>query len=486
MSQASAIPSQPLGDVRQMDTESEAEGRAAVDRTDGKFTVLIAGGGVAALEAILALTALEQDSIEIELVTPNSSFSLAALSVAQPFGGGEPRQVDLSEFCAARDVELRLDSLAEVWGEQRRILTGSCEEIPYDALLLAFGARRVGSIPGARPFRGGLDVQWLSRLLGRIESGSTSRVIFALPEGVRWSLPLFELALSTSRWSRERRGEEASLRIVAADLDPLRIFGWQPARRINELLDDAGIELITGTVAERFEDGVLHCEDGHAYPADAVITLPDVFVPDVPGLPQGRGGFIGCDSEMRVDGLESVWIAGDASCFPIMLGGIAAQQAETAAAGIATAAGLEVEPQPFRPMIRSALLTGAEPEFLRADMDEEGGGQITTSPLWWPPIKVAGPRLAPFLAREWSESGDRGAEWMMDIDEADRSTEAEHRAALQISLDYAELDAREGDLQQALRWLDVAERLNVILPPEFVERRKEWHRAIEAHGEQGS
>jgi hypothetical protein len=75
---------------------------------------------------------------------------------------------------------------------------------------------------------------------------------------------------------------------------------------------------------------------------------------------------------------------------------------------------------------------------------------------------------------------------MMDIDEADRSTEAEHRAALQISLDYAELDAREGDLQQALRWLDVAERLNVILPPEFVERRKEWHRAIEAHGEQGS
>ena len=486
MSQAFAIPSQPLSDARREATEPDAEGRVGADEADDKFKVLIAGGGVAALEAILALTVVGGDSIEIELVTPNPTFSLAALSVAQPFGGDEPRQIDLSEFCAARNVELRLDSLSEVWGEQRRILTGSCEDIPYDALLLAFGARRVGSIPGARPFRAGIDVQWLSRLLGKIESGSTKRVIFALPESVRWSLPLYELALSTSQWSRERGADGVSLRIVTADLDPLRIFGWQPARRINELLDDAGIELITGTVAERFEGGVLRCEDGHAYPADAVITLPDVFVPDVPGLPQGRGGFIGCDAEMRVDGLESVWIAGDASWFPVKQGGIAAQQAETAAAGIATAAGLDVEPQPFRPTIRSALLTGAEPEFLRSDMTEEGGGQITTSPLWWPPIKVAGPRLAPFLAREWGESGDEGAGWMADIDEVNRSTEAEHRAALQISLDYAELDAREGDLRQALRWLDVAERLNVTLPPALVERRQEWRRAIEANEEQAS
>ena len=61
---------------------------------------------------------------------------------------------------------------------------------------------------------------------------------------------------------------------------------------------------------------------------------------------------------------------------------------------------MAVEPEPFRPVLRGLLLTGEAPAFLRAEL---GGGTGDTSVatgelLWWPPGKIVGRYLAPFLA----------------------------------------------------------------------------------------
>jgi hypothetical protein len=104
---------------------------------------------------------------------------------------------------------------------------------------------------------------------------------------------------------------------------------------------------------------------------------------------------------------------------------------------------------------------------------------LTTSPLWWPPIKVAGPRLGPYLAARWSldrDEEDPGLEHTEDLEPAE--DEREHEAALRLALDFAEIDAREGDFEEALRWLEVAERLNVTLPVEYVQRRDDWRAAV--------
>ena len=42
---------------------------------------------------------------------------------------------------------------------------------------------------------------------------------------------------------------------------------------------------------------------------------------------------------------------------------------------------------------------------MRVELGEDAGAALTTSPLWWPPIKVAGPRLGPYLAQHWSLDG---------------------------------------------------------------------------------
>jgi sulfide:quinone oxidoreductase len=446
------------------------------------YRAVIAGGGVAALEAVLALREAAGDRVEIELIAPNREFRLEAMTVAEPFGGGPLRSLELSRFCEEQRVEHRVDTVEEVWSDRRRVLTGTADDVFYDGLLLALGARRIAAVPGALTFRGGADVPALVELLRSIERGGGSRIAFVIPAGVRWSLPIFELALLLARWIGDRETLPAPLRIVAAEDDPLAPFGVGPAARIAELLVDAEIELETGVHAEEFVEGALICGGGRRIDADAAVALPRQVVPPLAGVPQARDGMIACDPEMRVDGLEAVWIAGDATWFPIKQGGIAAQQAEVAANGIAAAAGLDVDPISFRPVIRAALLTGNEPRFLRVDLDRGGAGELARSPLWWPPIKVAGPRLGPYLAREWGgEEGDPLGT-MEDIPGHDRTSEAEHEASLRLALDFAELDAAAGEYEQAVRWLGVAERLNVTLPAAYQRRLLEWREKAERPG----
>jgi sulfide:quinone oxidoreductase len=91
-----------------------------------------------------------------------------------------------------------------------------------------------------------------------------------------------------------------------------------------------------------------------------------------------------------VPGLADVYAVGDMTTRPLRQGGLATQQADAAASAIAAWAGAPVTPQPYRPDLRAILLTGGAPLFLRR-------GSAATDAPWWPPHKVAGRELAPYL-----------------------------------------------------------------------------------------
>ena len=59
-------------------------------------------------------------------------------------------------------------------------------------------------------------------------------------------------------------------------------------------------------------------------------------------------GFIPTDNHVQVADEIDVWAAGDATRFPVKQGGIAAQQADTAAEAIAARAGADIEPRSLR------------------------------------------------------------------------------------------------------------------------------------------
>ena len=72
--------------------------------------------------------------------------------------------------------------------------------------------------------------------------------------------------------------------------------------------------------------------------------------PTIAGLPHDDRGFILIDRNGRVRGAEDVFAAG----FPIKQGGLAAQQSDAAAEAIAAAAGSDLAPQPFDPVLRGS------------------------------------------------------------------------------------------------------------------------------------
>jgi hypothetical protein len=182
---------------------------------------------------------------------------------------------------------------------------------------------------------------------------------------------------------------------------------------------------------------------------------------------------------MRVEGLDSVWAAGDATWFPVKQGGLAAQQADVAARSIAAQAGAHVPIEAFQPVLRAALITGEAPDFFRSPMSDRAGGvAVAGRALWWPPTKVAGKYLGPYIARTLGE--DFGEELVDRDPSGDRaSDEARHELAVALVLAAADADAGIGDFSGALKWLSFVEQLNLVIPPEYVAKRHEWRRALD-------
>ncbi len=364
----------------------------------GPATVLVAGGGVAALEAALALRALAGERVAVELLAPDPVFQYRPLAVAEPFRLGEARHFELAELAAAAGAVLRHGSLVAVDAAHHVAQTAPGGAIAYDLLLIACGARPEPAVPGALTFRGPADTGAIERLLTELEAGEARSVAFVVPSGAAWSLPAYELAMMSAVWLAARGVESTEISLVTPEEEPLRLFGGEGSRAVRELLDERGIAFHGEAHAVEVRDGSLLLVPTRTIPAERVVAVARLVGEPIEGIPHTPGGFIPVDAHCRVRGIDDVYAAGDITTFPVKQGGIAAQQADAAAQAIAAAAGADLTPSPFRPVLRGLLLTGKEPRYLRRELT--GGGEASRAdvePLWWPPAKIVGHYLAPFL-----------------------------------------------------------------------------------------
>jgi sulfide:quinone oxidoreductase len=362
--------------------------------------VLIAGGGVAALEAALALRALADERVEIELLSPEPHFWYRPLAVVEPFGTGHVHAVELTSLARSCGAIVTLGALASVDPDRHLARTAAGAEIEYDVLLVATGASPVPAVTGALTFRGPANNLAYGDVLDELERGTVRHLAFAVPGGVTWPLPLYELALLTASFLERRGIDGAELALVTPEDEPLGLFGAEASAAVRRLLDDRRIALHTRRFPMMAGDGVLAVARGDSILADRVVSLPRLRGRPIDGIPSDANGFIPTDRHGYVMGVRDVLAAGDVTSFPVKQGGIAAQQADAAAEAIAAAAGADVVPHPFRPVLRGLLLTGSTPTYLRTAL-HGGAGDTSTAeadPLWWPPAKIVGRYLAPFLA----------------------------------------------------------------------------------------
>ncbi len=352
--------------------------------------VLIAGGGVAALEAALALRDLGEGRVSVEMLAPEPQFWYRPLAVAEPFGLGEVRHFDLAELAAAAGATFSPGALAGVDAGGRLAQTSAGSSIPYDVLLVACGAVPTPAVPGALTFRGPADTERVRALLEEIVAGQVGRVAFVVPWGAVWSLPIYELALMTAAYLAERELDRVELALVTPEDEPLQLFGRAGSEAVRELLEEQRIAVQTGSSPVEFVDGELRLVPEGTIAADRVVALPRLRGPRIDGLPQTVEGFIPVDPHGQVHALSDVFAAGDIT---------SSQQADAAAEMIAANADADLTPQPFRPVLRGLLLTGRQPRYLRHELTG-GAGDVSSAspePLWWPPAKIVGRYLAPFL-----------------------------------------------------------------------------------------
>jgi sulfide:quinone oxidoreductase len=383
--------------------------KVLVMATNEKFRVLIAGGGVGALEAMLALRALAEERVDVTLVAPDDVFTYRPLAVAEPFGLGSIARFSLPALAAGCGATYERGAVMVVSPDARNVYTSRSRTLEYDALVFAPGAQVHDGVPGAIRFGGPADMRAVEMLLEDLRIGLVRRVVFAVPTGVSWTLPLYELALLTTERCAEA-GISADLTLVTPEESPLGVFDGEASSVIRTLLDDHRITLRTGLHPSSFSGSHLHVVGGDPIEGDWVAALPRLTGRIVEGVPHDDEGFVATDPLGRVAGLDDVYAAGDVTTFPVKQGGIAAQQADAAATAIAAEAGAQIVPVPFEPVLRGLLLTGGRPAFMRAEISGGKGEPaiIDDEPLWWPAGKIAARYLGPYLAEHArSPSGSR-------------------------------------------------------------------------------
>src|SRR4051812_27908256 len=381
-------------------------GRAGtLDRMPGPLQVLVAGGGVAGLETCLALRDLAGERVECTLLTPELDFVYRPMGVAEPFGRGVAQRVRIERVAADAGAKLFHGSLVRVDDQTRTACTADGGELAYDALVVAVGADSEPAFPRVLTWTPETDAEVFGGLLRDIEEGYSKRLAFIVPVGIAWPLPAYELALMTA-WQADSMGrDDLEVTIYTPESAPLQAFGTAAVAALREDLEAVGIRVETDAYVTAPDGGRLVVEPGGRQLGDArVVALPRAVGRALPGLSNDSRGFIRCDLHGKVYGTATVWAAGDAIAFPVKQGGLASQQAVAVAQAIAARAGADIRPEPFRPVLRGVLLTGRGEAWMRKRPGDEEG-EAERRALFWPPTKIAGRYLSPYLA-ELAEAED--------------------------------------------------------------------------------
>ena len=355
----------------------------------GRFSVVLAGGGPAAVEAALAVQRIAGDRVTVTVVAPERHIHLPP-TVLSPFAAGDHVRLPLDRLPG---VNAHHGRMIAVDPAAREVRTSDGETLPYHALLVAVGAVQRSPFCRALAFGVPGSDERMHGLIQDLEDGYIKRVAFVVPVGNTWPLPVYELALMTAARAYDMC-DRVELTLVTPEPAPLAVFGDAVSRDVARLLSEASIAIKTRARATMSRPNRIELRpSAEQLDVDRVVTVPVLDGHVIAGLPCDEAGFLPVDAHGRVDGIPGVYGAGDVTNFAIKQGGIACQQADAAAETIAAAAGAEIEPAPFEPVLRGLLRTERDSLW----MERHLGNANSSNTLDGPRTKFAGRELSRLL-----------------------------------------------------------------------------------------
>ena len=304
--------------------------RKVVDGDGGRPRVVVVGGGFAGLSTVRELSGADVDVLLLDQDLYNT-FQPLLYQVAT--GGLNPGDVTyaLRAFAARHgNAQFRRMTVTGLDAARRCVRTDTGEEIGYDYLVLGCGvSANYFGIPGAEEhartiYTRKASIEVRDFMLGNIEAVAQNRpdaiepvvvIVGAGPTGVEMAGTLAELRnIALPVTYPELELERVRVILVEMTDQVLGPFAPRLRRYTAKELRKRGVELRLGTaVKEVHSDGVV-LSDGERMPSAATIWCTGVKVHDQVagwGLPQGRGGRIPVEPDMRVVGHPEIFAVGD-------------------------------------------------------------------------------------------------------------------------------------------------------------------------------
>jgi sulfide:quinone oxidoreductase len=267
--------------------------------------IVIAGGGVAGLEALLGLHSTAGDRVHVTLIAPDPDFVYRPMAVAEPFALGTAHRVPLRTFTEETGAELVRDAVVGVDDAAGEVRLAGGGTRAFEAALIAPGGRAVQGIAGATTWWPGGDPEVYGGLLRDIEGGYSKQLAIVVPPGAVWPLPAYELALMTAGEAADMGQDDVQVTVVTPEHAPLSLFGEEASAAVSEELDSAGVQIKTGAVATVVPGGLSLEPGGEQLAVQRVFAVPRILGPALDGLPSDDEGFIVAGDDAKVDGCEA-------------------------------------------------------------------------------------------------------------------------------------------------------------------------------------
>jgi len=287
--------------------------------------VTVAGAGFAAITGIRELRKQLPDA-DITLVAPKPEFVYLPSLIWVPYGlrKGEDLRFDILPLLSKLKVNYVQGAVNGITADGRSLQT-EAGDIQNDALLIATGGRYIKKLPGIGNVITICEGVEAAEAMGsrlRAMDGGTIAMGFGgnpkEPTAMRGG-PMFELLFGLDTWLKQQ-GTRDKFKLVffTPAPQPGKRLGEKAVMKLLQEMKKRGIETHLGHKLQSFENHVVKTEGGEI-PADLILFMPGMTGPawmEGSPLPISPGGMIKADAFAAVEGLERVYVAGDAGSFP--------------------------------------------------------------------------------------------------------------------------------------------------------------------------
>ncbi len=297
------------------------------EAADGTPRVVVVGAGFAGLAAVRAL---RRSGLRVTLVDRNVYSTFQPLLYQVATGGLNPGDVayPVRSYVARREAHFRRGGMVGVDVGAREVVLDDGGRLGYDYLVLAGGVTTSHfGVPGATEhtlavYTRGAAIAMRDALMDRLENLAEHPderlhlvVVGGGPTGVETAGALAELCDTGIRTAFPEIARER-VHVVLVERGPELLSAFHPTLRRYALkqLRRRRVEVRLETSVSAVTDKTLALDGGVTLPADLTIWAAGVAAPAAVhewGLPQGHGGRIVVDPDLRVQGNDRIFVAGD-------------------------------------------------------------------------------------------------------------------------------------------------------------------------------